>query len=154
MAGVVAHAAGRQMVEKRPVAAVRVMEWRVLFPAALAAGGAGLAIGLGVWLEPGEDASVETKKLLAASVAALTAFLSAAWIKSAEEASEQWIGKPIAAAFSDVFRQRFRPNTEPANAIFDDAWQGRGWARATDRRARARAVEKGLADQPQPPLAH
>jgi hypothetical protein len=135
---------GRARLESDPVTGVRIMQWLGLWPFGLAIGAAALAIAAAVWLEPGENASVETKKLFAASVAGITAFLTAAWIKSAEEAADQWIGTPIKNAFQDVFRTRFDPESTPALAIFNDEWQGRGWATAADRRARAQAVAEGI----------
>lgn len=147
LAGYLFHRVGRGRLATAPVRGAQLMQWRFLMPLALGAGAAGLLIALAVWFEPVEGTSTETKKLLAASLGALTAFLTAAWIKSGEEAAEQWIATPIKAAFQSVFATRFQSDPEgvPAQALFNDTWQGRGWKTTADRRARAVAVAAGLA---------
>jgi hypothetical protein len=55
---------------------------------------------IGVEWNAGKDAPVEREKILAAAVASTGAFLTAAFIKGAEEADEKWVG----ARFKRLFQ--------------------------------------------------
>ena len=127
--GLICNDVGSKRLGKHPVSAARIMEWRFLMPFAVGAAGAAALIAFGVWFEPDENASVETKKFLAASFAALTAFITAVAIKSGEEAVDKWVGQPIKSAFQKTFKGRFPKDPTPDTtvhtawmAVFNDEW--------------------------------
>lgn len=99
---------------------------------------------LGVLLEPGSKASLETKKLFAAALGALTAFLTTALVTTADSTADSWIGQPTRTAFQAALQGRLQAGTDPANAAFDDQWRGRGWASMEDREERAKTIAAGL----------
>ncbi len=137
-------AAGRARIPHDPVRGVRLMAWRAVSLLLMAGSAAAVLIAIGVWLEPAKDASTETKKLLAASVAALTAFITALSIKKAENADEAWIAKGVKSAFEKEFRGRFAENSRGQRAVFEGSFEGNeGWGPSA-RRARADAVAAEL----------
>ncbi|SRR6266545_451903 len=138
----------RLLARHKPVEALKFMEWGVLVPGTVVAVVAGLLIGAGVFLEPAEGASVETKKLLAASLAAIGGFLTASFIKSGEEADAQWTGVLIKAAFEDVYRDSFPQGSDAWKALYTESWRGlTGWSRA-ERRRRAEIIADPAAAKP------
>lgn len=137
--------AGKARVKRSPTTAIRLMGSRLLVPGSLAAGAAGLLIAIAVTLNPGEDASAQTKELLTASVAALTGFFTTLFIKDAESADEKWVAAPIAAVFETAFAGTFEPESPGALAVFAGTFAGHtGWGPEA-RAARAQAVEAALA---------
>lgn len=136
---------GRAAVRSSPVSAIPRIEARILVFGAIAAGASALLIFVGVEFEPDKQASEQTKQLLAASAGALTAFITALWVKNAEEADEEWISSTVRADFHREFADVF-PNDSPgANAVFAGDFGGEsGWGREA-RRVRAEAVAGALA---------
>lgn len=128
---------GRRRLPANPVGAVKLMEWFVLVPGVVVAAVSGLLIGLGVFLEPAKEASLETKKLLAATSAALGGFLTAAFVKSAEDADAEWVGEIVKAELLKAYEERFDPGSDGAKALTSNVWRGlSGWGReARGRRA-------------------
>ncbi len=73
---------GKSLLAKhKPVEALKFLECGVLVPGTVVAIVAGQLIGAGVFLETAEAAGVETKKLLAASLAAIGGFLTASSLR-------------------------------------------------------------------------
>ncbi|MDQ3728435.1 MAG: hypothetical protein M3355_02485 [Actinomycetota bacterium] len=149
--GMVADRIGRSKVKgKNPAGAMVWLELWVLVPIALAA----LAVAFGIWVavefEPGKSTVVEDKKLQAAIVAAIVAFMTAVFVKSAEDVDGNLLAPRIRALFQEQLRaalQAKNPAGQPSQAelaLESELWQGRGWGRS-DRRKRAEAIAAGLA---------
>jgi hypothetical protein len=117
---------------ERPIVAVRWIEWWVLVPGVVAALFSGLLIILGVWFEPGEKASVEEKKLLAACAGALAALVTTLGVKGAEESDTKWIADRVKKAFHSRY-QRHDPAKphEPGVAYFRAESEGERWVYGT-----------------------
>jgi len=107
---------GRRQLPNHPVEAVQNMERWITVPVCVAAIVAGGLIVLGVFLEPGQDASVQTKKLSAALAAAIAGFGTAAFIKSADEADKNWIANRIKTAFHEKYRLQ-GSDTPPKDSV-------------------------------------
>jgi hypothetical protein len=140
--------AGKNKVKTDPVGAIRLMKWRLLAPGAAAAAATAVLIGVAVWLTAPKHASTEATKLLAASVAAFTGFLSTLIVKDAEKADETWLAKPIRSAFQEKFKGVFAAESRGALAVFAGSFEGSdGWTRDA-RKARAKAIKQEL-EKPQ-----
>jgi hypothetical protein len=139
--GLAAYWRGNQLLTRRkPVDAVKYLEWGVLVPGAVVAVVSGLLIGAGVFLEPSGTASVETKKLLAASLAAIGGFLTASFIKSAEDTDAEWTGVLVKEAFLDKYGDSLPQGSDAWKALYSGSWRGlTGWGKA-DRRRRAEII--------------
>lgn len=136
--------AGKARTSRDPVGAIRLMAWRILLPGALAAGAAGLTIAVAVWLNAPKDASADTTKLLAASVAAFSGLFATLLVKDAESADDKWVATPIRRVFESKFHGRFSPESRPALATFAQTFEGMtGWGPEA-RRARAAAIKAAL----------
>lgn len=141
---------GKRRLPEDPVGAVKLMEWFVLVPGTVVAVVSGVLIGSGVFLEPAANASVETKKLLAATSAAVGGFLTAAFVKSAEDADAEWVGEVVKAEFVKAYATRFAPGSNGAKALTSNISKGiSGWGRAA-RRLRAEAIKAALTSAPPP----
>lgn len=147
----------RHLLPNSPVTAVRLMEARILVPFAFAALASGIAIILAVAFEPepAKNWDLETKKLMAATAAALTAFLTAGFIKSVEEADNNWVGEYAKDAFYNSYKRRKAGQNEERVRYFDAGSDGemyvyaddfksiKGWGRGA-RHDRARGVSEAL----------
>jgi hypothetical protein len=144
-----AHVGEGKLRDLDPVGSLKWMELGAIRQAALASGLVGFGIWLAVKLEPSETASVESKKLLAAAIAAVAAFLTAALIKSAEDTDANWLAPKIQKLFREHLRQPLSeqpasPDQEQATqALESPNWRGLGWG-YSDRRVRAKAIAKVL----------
>lgn len=131
-----------------PVGFRRRLEWWLLVPFAIGAVAAAVAIVLAVEFNAGKDASVEREKILSAFVAALGAFLTAAFIKGAEEADDNWVGMRFKKLFQAHYNPKFKagePTTDAELAVRSEAALGfSGWGRA----ARKRRAEIVAANPP------
>jgi hypothetical protein len=138
----------RLLTKRKPVDAVKFLEWGVLVPGTVVAVTSGLLIGAGVFLEPSKTASVETQKLLAASLAAFGGFLTASFIKSAEDADAEWTGALVREAFLDGYGDSIPNGTDAWKALHSGSWRGlSGWGKA-DRRRRAEIIGDPAASKP------
>jgi hypothetical protein len=140
---------GKRLLPHAPEAAVRWMEWWVLVPGVLGAAGQALVIALGILLEVFKPASAEMRQLQTATLAALSTFVIVTFVRAAEEADAEWVGKRVREAFerADAQHWRFPPASDGANAVHSNGWEDlNGWGR-TARRARAREVAKALAER-------
>jgi hypothetical protein len=144
LVGAVAFAFGKQSLPDDPIRAVTLLEWSVLLDYALGTVASSVLVWLGVQLEPSEDASTDSKKLLAATFGAISGLLTALFIKGAEEADEGWVGSRIAKRFRLAYAGRFEPGSAPWRAIHEPDFAGEsGWGKAA-RRVRAAYVLRGL----------
>jgi hypothetical protein len=137
--------AGEARTRNNPVGAVKLMTWRLLGVILIAAGASALVIAISVWLKAPKGSSKDTEQLLTASVAALTALVSAVIIKDAEKADESWVAKSVKAVFEERFKGVFGPNTRGQRAVYEGTFEGKqGWG-PDARRARAQAIAAELA---------
>jgi hypothetical protein len=140
----------RTLARDDPVAATKWIYGWALVPFAVAIGAAGAAIVLAVALDPGDKPPVKRKEVFSAAVAAVGAFLIAAFIKSADEADEKWVGSRFKKRFQARFRDRFpreqgKPASQAELAVLSEADLGfSGWGRAA-RSRRAEIVAQELA---------
>jgi hypothetical protein len=142
--GVVSAVLGRYSLPDKPTRAGTLLEWSVLIDVALGIAAAGLIVWLGVWLEPSSEASLETKKMLAAGFGALSAFLTTTFIKGAEDPDEGWVGGRVEKAFGVAYVGRFRPGSTPWRALKEPEFAGESrWGKVA-RRTRARMIEESL----------
>jgi hypothetical protein len=109
---------GRATIRRSPVSSIPRLESRILVFAAIASGAAALIIFVGIEFEPDKNATVQTKKLLAATAGAVTACITALWIKKSETADEEWIASGIKADFQREFLSVFENDSTGANAVF------------------------------------
>ena len=136
--------AGKARTKTDPQSAVRLMSVRLALGLLLAGGASALIIAISVWLGAPEKASAQTKELLTASVAALTALITAIFIKDAETADEAWVAKPVADAFQEAFKGEFDGGSRGQLAVFGGNFEGHdGWGYEA-RRARARAIAEAI----------
>lgn len=133
--------AGRGKIKESPVSGLKFMEWRFLFPGALAAAGAGAVIVIAATLAVQDDWSDEAKGIVGAISGAIGVFISALVVDSAKTADSVWLAEPIKKAFEREFQDAFPKNSEAWLALY--SLQG-GWGRAK-RRERAKKVAAGLA---------
>jgi hypothetical protein len=122
----------------RPLRALTWLTWSALAPAAVGAGVAGAIIVLGIELT-NDRWPAQTRALVAATTGALTTYLTAAFVRGAEDADRSWISGVVKQAFQAAFKDRFREGTDAARAAFSDTGPV-GWDRAT-RRERAQTIE-------------
>lgn len=135
--------ARRKLNDDDPVAAAKWINGWVLVPLAIGASATAAAIVLAVEWNAGKDAPLEREKLFAAAIAAVGAFLTAAFIKGAEEADEKWVG----ARFKKLFQTHYIPKLKPGQmadnvekAVRAEAALGfSGWGRSA-RNQRAEIV--------------
>jgi hypothetical protein len=159
--------ARKWLLYRHPVAAVWVMEAWALCPGAFAALAAAGVIVASVALKPGDSstASAQTKEMLSAFLTAVTAFLTATFLKAADDADETWIAPHVEHAFYDRYKPRVagqpqRPNTyyfQPALSEVE-RWvyranyrEAEGWG-FKSRHKRARGIKLALTtgDHPDP----
>jgi hypothetical protein len=107
--GGVVDAVGRKvLLPNRPVIAVWLMELWILLPGAIAALAVALLIYLNVKLKP-DDASgltPEKKELLSACLTGITAFLTASFIKAADDTETNWVAPHVREAFHAKYQQQ------------------------------------------------
>lgn len=137
---------GRQRVLIDPVSSVLLLEWWVLFPAALAA--LVLALGLlgSVLLAVPTDPTAAA--LFKATIAALTGFGLAIAVKRMEDA-DALVGKHVRKVFEESFGPRFTPGSDGQRAVYESEYNQDviGWG-SSERRARAKVLEKELKRPP------
>jgi hypothetical protein len=141
--------AGRNQLSSDPVNAESKMEWIALSLFLIASFVAGVIIWVGIRFEPVEGASVDTKKILGGLSGALTTFLSAAFVKSAEDTGTNWVASDVKAAFKAQFGAKFKPGTLGYRAVYTDIQGIDGWVGRESRQERARLVADALKDPSQ-----
>ncbi len=142
--GFVSYLLGRSMLPNQPVRAVQFMELWILGPVVLAALGGAFIIFLGVRLSPGEDASTQTEKLLAATFAAISGFLTTVLIDSVVKAEGSLVGEPIKKAFHAAYKEDERLDGDEQRWVYGEDYRGvSGWG-FTARRQRAKGVQAAL----------
>jgi len=154
--GLVASAYGRSKLPKYPVTATRFMESRILVPYTFASLASAIAIILAVSFTPPADESwdVETQKLAAATAAALTAFLTAGFIKSVDDADTAFVGAYVKEAFQAAYKrgekrqegkvQYFPAGSDGERYVYSDPYKDiEGWGHKA-RLARASGVSGEL----------
>lgn len=131
---------GLKKVVQKPIAALRLMEVRILLPASLAAAGAALVILVEVWLQTQDGWSDERKQIVTALSAALTTFIGALLVKGAETFDEEWLADPIRDAFQDRLSGEFPDNSRGQVALHN--LQG-DWG-SSDRKKRVKIIDQQL----------
>jgi len=101
LGGLTALVLGRQSLPDDPERAIAFFECSLLTDLTLGAAFSACLIWLAVQLEPGKEASVESSKLLAAALGALSGFLTTLFIEGARDADEGWVGRGFTGS-SDV----------------------------------------------------
>jgi hypothetical protein len=125
------------------------MPWRVLIPSALAAAASGAVIIVTVALTLPEKTSAGTptptdlKETVAALSAAITAFLSAAFIDWASDDGDSRIADWIRDTFYDRYDGYFRPNSNGDLFVYSDFAKASGWA-GPARLKRAKGIAQEL----------
>lgn len=156
LAGLVGSVYGRSKLPRNPVTATRFMDFRILVPYAFASLASAIAIILAVSFTPPADESwdVETQKLAAATAAALTAFLTAGFIKSVDDADTAYVGEYVKGAFYAAYKrgekelqgkvQYFPAGSDGERYVYSDPFKDiEGWGHKA-RLERARGVKGEL----------
>lgn len=139
---------GVSLLPKYPVSAVRLMPWRILAPAAVAAFAAGAAIIATIELtlpeEPAPAPPVPTdlKETVAALSAAITGFLGAAFVDWAGDGNDSRIADWIKSTFHEKYKDKFQPGSDGANYVYSDNVID-GWGPAA-REKRANEIAKAM----------
>jgi hypothetical protein len=108
LAGAAADTVGRKcLLPRRPVVGVWLMEAWILLPGAIAALATALLIHLNVRLKPGDESGLshEDKQILSACLTAITAFVTATFIKAADDTETNWVAPHIRDAFYAKYQQ-------------------------------------------------
>ena len=126
--GLVMDLAGRRLLPRRPVGAVRLMEWCVLVPGVLAVGASALIIVVAVKTSKSLRWGFETKALVAALTAALTTFLTTTFINGANSADSSWIAAHVMKQFHKRYTRIGSTNQgEPRVTAFVVESAGERW---------------------------
>jgi hypothetical protein len=153
--GIVLGDIGTQFLPRRPVAAVRLMEWRILVPAAVSTAAAAAVIIATVELTLPDDPgpSAETKELVGALGVAITGFLTASFISWAGDEKDSRIADWIRSTFQKHYKRtsvagervhRFKPQSRGELLVYADPIEGiAGWGRSA-RISRARGIAEEL----------
>jgi hypothetical protein len=156
--GLAVSEAGVRQLPGHPVAAVRLMPWRIVVPSAIAAAAAGLVIIATVELTvpdktaAGAATPTDIKEIAAALSAAVTAFLGAAFIDWAADGKDSRLADWISGVFYEKYADPYFPKESPAReAVFTNVTI-EGWGPAA-RAKRAKLVAKALAAPPASPAA-
>jgi hypothetical protein len=143
LVGLACYFGGKQALPNQPVRAVKLMEGWILAPLMIAVLAGAAIIYIGVWLEPPENAPVDTEKLLAAASSALSVFLTTSFIDGVAEADTDWVGTPIRKAFEKAYhrttgKRPLQPDSPAEHWVFSpDVGGVTGWGfKARRRRAR------------------
>jgi hypothetical protein len=134
---------GRGLLPDHPIAALQSMEWWLLAPLTLAAAGAATVIIVAIELAVPEGTPADTKQLVAALAAGITAFVTSAFISWTGDQKDSILADHIQAVFEKAYM----------NSVFDDegerwvysAWIDglTGWGRQA-RLARAHGIANDL----------
>lgn len=140
----------RSLLAKYPERAALWLEFWVLLPVALAGVLSGVLILLTVYLEPKEYATVVQKKLLAATMGAVSGVVTTLAIKSLEGADSDLVGSHIKKAFQSIFQRvadvrkpksgvvYLAPDSYSERLVFSDTFKGiSGWGWKSRRRRAA-----------------
>jgi hypothetical protein len=142
----------RTLAHDKPVAATKWVYGWSLVPLSFAIGAAGAVIVIAVSLNP-DSGSNTRKEIVSAAVAAVGAFLVAAFVESAGDADENWIGGRFKKRLQERYKDSFRrdanePASEAELAVKEDAVLGfQGWGRDA-RKKRAQILADWLATPP------
>lgn len=121
VAGGAADALGRKrFLPQRPVAATWLMEAWILLPGAIAALATALLIHLNVKLKPGDESGLshEDRQILSACLTAITAFVTASFIKAADDTETNWVAPHIRGAFYAKYKQAPETGSTPDPSVF------------------------------------
>lgn len=143
-------------VERDPVGSLALFAWGQLLPYALATGVSALLIFLAVWFAPpdGPEPAPGAPKppanpldpyfseILKAIAGGLSAFLTAAFIKSSED-PDGWVATNVERTFKERFGTKFEAGSDADRAVKSAAYNGSGWD-ADGRRKRATAIAAAL----------
>jgi hypothetical protein len=138
--GVGAYFLGKRcLVRDKPKAqaARRLFEWTLAAPIALAALAAAVIIILAIDFAAEKSWSEERKQLTAAAVAAITTFLTTAFVKGTGDADAGLVGSLVKRRFETDLMGRFPKQAKARDAAFDTT---RGWDRDT-RKERATEID-------------
>lgn len=155
---------------RRPRLSIWLFEISALAPVAIAVMASALLIWASVVIDEKHFAPGVDDELAKAFLTALTAYVTAGFLKSAETLDENWIVPRVRAAFQAHFRGRqhydaalpgmyyFVPGQNPIESwVHSDPWGGvEGWTFAS-RRRRAEAIAALLPTRPSwtpPPAAN
>jgi hypothetical protein len=147
---------GATLLPKKPVAAVRVLEWWLVVPATIAAAAGAAVIIITVALAVPDSTPDDTKEIVAALSSGITAFITTAFISWAGDEKDSSLGDHV----RDVFQAKYKPEVPPAERdaslayfapesrglrlVYSEAFAGvEGWGRSA-RRKRAEELAKVL----------
>jgi len=160
-------AARQCLLVRYPVMAVWMMEFWVLCPGAVAAIATALLIVLNVHLKPEHASGLtgEQKELLSAVLTALTALITASFIKAADDADSNWIAPHVRDAFYKKIKpietgkprarctRYFRPDdSEMERWVYRATYGGATSWNFSDRHLRARGISSAIKNRDRPDL--
>lgn len=146
----------RQRLKRDPVGSLKLFEVAQLLPYSVAVAVSSFLIFVAVWLEPPEAPQAVPGsppprpdpfapyfgEMLKALAGGVSAFLTAAFIKSREE-PDGWVASQVEAAFKEHFRG-FPNDAEADRALKSADFNGHGWEPA-GRKERAGVIAEALA---------
>ena len=137
-------ARGRAKLPGAPDRALTRLEWWVLAPATIAAVAAGIVTYVGFTLVP-ESLKGADKEIAKALAAAITAFLSAAFVESIGDRDNTTLAARIKRTFHEAYEGRLEPGSKAEIALYDTSI-GWGWS---DRRKRIAKLAAALKEPQQ-----
>ena len=146
---------GKALLPSSPRAAVRVLEWWVITPAMIAAVAGALVIIVTVALTVPEGTAANTKETVGAISAAITGFITTAFVSWSSDEKDSSLADHIRDAFRDHYGRAggktkpgvhyFKADSPGERWVYGEEFRGiEGWGRAA-RFARARGIAKELA---------
>jgi hypothetical protein len=146
----------KRLTATDPVGALDKFEAAQALPYSLALAASAALIFAAVWLTPPEPPSEEEiaegatvdpllpyiGEILKAVAGAISAFLTAAFIKASEE-PDSWVAGTVEEHFKSVFKGKFAAGTTARDALLSPTFANEGWSKK-GRTKRAEAIAQAL----------
>lgn len=161
LAGALLDLLGRSLLPGRPKLAVRLLEWWILTPAAIAAVASAAVVVITVALTIGDDVEVSaaTKELIASLSTGITAFVTAAFINWSGDDKDSQLADHIKEVFRHFYKREgdetnpqartFPPGSAGERWVYSEEYSGiEGWGRSA-RIKRAEGIAAALSSRGQ-----